>query len=136
MEFMTWTSDLSVGVEILDGDHKKLIGIINQLHFGIAAGQDKEILVAILGELVDYTKFHFTREEEMLFEAGYTATPAHVVEHEKFIRRISNLQERVKSAPVAMLNAELMDFLRGWLYSHILVSDKKYGPSLNAYGLY
>ena len=54
MEFMTWTSDLSVGVEVLDDDHKKLIGIINQLHYGITAGHDREVLEAVLNELVEY----------------------------------------------------------------------------------
>jgi hemerythrin-like metal-binding protein len=136
MEFMTWTSDLSVGVEVLDGDHKKLIGIINQLHFGIKVGHDREILEVVLDELVDYIRFHFTREEEMLLKAGYVATPAHRTEHEKFIREITNVQARLKSSPVSMLDLELMDFLRDWLFSHILVSDKKYGPRLNAYGLY
>jgi len=136
MEFMTWTRDLSVGVEVLDDDHKKLIGIINQLHFGITAGHDRKVLEAVLDELVDYTIFHFSREEEMLLKAGYPAIPAHKTEHEKFIREISSMQRRIKSAPVSMLNMELMDFLRSWLFSHILISDKKYGPSLNAYGLH
>jgi hemerythrin-like metal-binding protein len=72
----------------------------------------------------------------MLLKAGYVATPAHRTEHQKFIRQISNVQKRIKSAPVATLDLELMDFLRNWLFSHILVSDKKYGPRLNAYGLY
>lgn len=136
MKFMNWTPDLSVGVAILDDDHKRLIGIINQLHFGITAGHDRKVLEAVLDELVDYTIFHFSREEGMLMKAGYVAMPAHKTEHEKFIRQISNVQKRIKSAPVAMLDLELMDFLRDWLYSHILVSDKKYGPRLNAYGLY
>ena len=136
MEFMTWTSDLSVGVAVLDDDHKRLIGIINQLHFGITAGHDRKVLEAVLGELVDYTIIHFSREEEMLQKAGYVAIPAHKTEHEKFIAQISNVQNRIKSAPVAMLDLELMGFLRSWLFSHILVSDKKYGPRLNAYGLF
>ena len=72
----------------------------------------------------------------MLLKAGYQATIEHMTEHEKFIGRISNLQMRIKSAPVAMLDMELMDFLRNWLFSHIMVSDKKYGPRLNAYGIY
>jgi len=72
----------------------------------------------------------------MLMKAGYVATPAHVTEHEKFICEIAKLQARLKSSPVSMLDMELMDFLRDWLFSHILVSDKKYGPRLNAYGLY
>ena len=48
MEFMTWTSDLSVGVAVLDDDHKRLIGIINQLHYGIKAGHDRDVLEAVL----------------------------------------------------------------------------------------
>jgi len=136
MEFMTWTSELSVGVAVLDGDHKKLIGIINQLHFGISAGHDKAILEVVLDELVDYTRFHFTREEELLLKAGYQATSAHFTEHDKFIREILDVQARLKSTSVAMLDFELMDFLRDWLFSHILVSDKKYGPFLNASGFH
>ena len=136
MEFMTWTSDLSVGVAVLDDDHKKLIGIINQLHFGITAGHDKLILEAVLNELVDYIKFHFAREEAMLIKAGYVATAAHMADHEKFIGKISSVQERVKTSPVALLDLELMDFLRDWLFSHIRVSDKLYGPRLNAFGLH
>jgi len=136
MEFMTWTSDLSVGVEVLDNDHKKLIGIINQLHFGITVGHDRRVLEVVLDELVDYIRFHFTREEEMLLKAGYAATTAHLTEHEKFIREILNVQDRLKSSPVSLLDMELIEFLRDWLFSHILVSDKKYGPSLNAHGLH
>jgi hemerythrin-like metal-binding protein len=136
MEFMTWTPELTVGVAVLDDDHKKLIGIINQLHFGIMAGDERKILEAVLHELVDYTIFHFSREEEMLLKAGYPATPAHTIEHQKFIRQISNLEKRIKSGPVATLDLELMEFLRDWLFHHIMVSDKKFGPQLNEYGLF
>lgn len=136
MEFMTWTSDLSVGVASLDDDHKRLVGIINQLHYGIKAGHDQAVLAAVLNELMDYTRFHFEREEDMLVKAGYVAATAHMMEHERFIQQISKVQARLKSSPVASLDLELMDFLRDWLFSHILVSDKKYGPRLNAFGLY
>ena len=35
-----------------------------------------------------------------------------------------------------MLDLELMDFLRDWLFSHIMVSDKGYGSSLKAHGFH
>ena len=136
MEFMTWTSDLSVGVAALDEDHKKLIGIINQLHFGITAGHDRKILEVVLGELVDYIKFHFAREEAMLIKAGYVATASHMADHEKFIGEILSVQERIKTSPIVLLDLELMGFLRDWLFSHIRVTDKQYGPELNAAGLH
>jgi hemerythrin-like metal-binding protein len=136
MEFMTWTSDLSVGVEVLDDDHKRLIGIINQLHYGITVGHDRAILDAVLNELVDYIKFHFAREEGMLIKAGYEATSAHMMEHERFIGQISSVQTRILTSPIGMLDLELMDFLRDWLFSHIMVSDKKYGTSLKTHGFH
>ncbi len=136
MDFMTWTTDMSVGVTVLDDDHKKLMGIINQLHYGIKAGHSREVLEAVLGQLVDYTKFHFGREEELLVKTEYLAVSAHKAEHDNFINRISNLQTRIKTAPVVMLDLELMNFLSNWLITHIQGSDKKYGPRLNAHGIF
>jgi len=136
MEFMTWTNEMSVGVTVLDEDHKKMIAIINQLHDGILAGHKKEILASVLDHLVEYTKFHFAREEELFVKTNYLNAPIHKLEHESFISRIANLQARLVTAPVAMLDLELMGFLRNWLLTHIQGSDKKYGPRLNAHGIF
>jgi hemerythrin len=135
-EFMQWTPAMSVGVTVLDEDHKKLIGIINQLHFGIVAGHKREVLEAVLDHLVGYARYHFAHEEELLVKTGYLDTLAHKMEHEKFMDRICSLQTRIKSAPVSMLDLELMSFLRNWLLTHIQGSDKKYGPRLNAHGFF
>jgi hemerythrin len=135
MAFMTWTKELSVGIAVLDDDHKKLIGIINELHNGIMAGHKKEILASVLDQLVEYTKFHFAREEEFFAKANYEGASAHKIEHTSFINRISNLQERFKTASIVMLDLELMSFLRNWLLTHIQGSDMKYGPRLNASGI-
>jgi len=35
---MTWTDSMSVGVKMLDDDHKKLIDMVNELHDGILEG--------------------------------------------------------------------------------------------------
>ena len=136
MAFMVWTKELSVGVAALDDDHKKLIDIINELHNGIATGHKKEILATVLDHLVNYTKFHFTKEEELLLKSKYLAAFTHKKEHASFVSRITNLQERLKSAPVAMLDLELMSYLRIWLLTHIQDSDKKYGARLNASGIF
>jgi hemerythrin len=135
-EFMKWTPVMSVGVAVLDEDHRRLVGIINQLHYGIVAGHKREVLEAVLDHLIDYAREHFAREEDLLIRAGYIDTPAHKIEHAHFLSQICNLQARVKRAPVSMLDLELMSFLRSWLVSHIQGSDKKYGPRLNAHGVF
>lgn len=132
--FLSWTPAMSVGVGDLDADHKMLIAIINELHDGIVVGHKKEILASVLDHLVEYTKFHFAKEEELLEKCNYKETPNHKLEHASFANRLTNLQERTIKAPVAMLDLELMSFLRNWLVTHIQGSDKKYGPRLNACG--
>jgi hemerythrin-like metal-binding protein len=136
MGFMTWTEDMSVGVFVLDNDHKKLIGIINQLHFGIMAGHKREILAAVLDHLVDYAKSHFAREEALLLRAKYPDSAEHKLDHERFVNEIALLRERFKSAPAAEIDQELMEFLSNWIVMHVQVSDKLYGPRLNARGIY
>jgi len=123
---------MGVGVVALDDDHKKLIGIINQLHFEIEDAHDKQVLGAVLDQLVEYSKSHFAREESLLFQAGYPDAPEHKMEHEWFIHEITALRERFASAPATTLDMELMKFLRNWLGAHVEGADKKYGPFLNA----
>src|ERR1035438_7620239 len=126
MPFMRWTHRLSVGVAILDDDHKRLIGIINQLHYGITAGHKRDILQAILGQLVNYTRVHFSREEDLFEQCNYPCALEHMLEHAGFIGRIAELHARLKSEPADLLNKELMNLLKKWLITHIQVSDKKY----------
>jgi len=134
--FMTWAEKMSVGVTVLDDDHKKIVDIINQLHDGIMAGHKKEILGAVLQELVDYTKEHFAREEELFTNAGFSGALMHKSEHHAMIAKISNVQARYMSSSVIMLDLELMAFLQNWLVNHIQGSDKKYRSCLNGKGIF
>jgi hemerythrin len=135
MALMIWTEKLSVGVKVLDDDHKKLIAIINEMDEGIAAGHKKEVLMSVLDHLVDYTKIHFAREEEFFSQAQYTAEAAHKHEHDLLTQRVMSVQARCKDGSVAMLGLELMSFLKNWLVGHIQGSDQKYRNQLNAKGI-
>jgi len=66
MPLMTWTDSMSVGVKVLDDDHKKLVGMVNELHDGILEGHRAEALGHVLDQLVSYTRIHFSREEAFL----------------------------------------------------------------------
>src|SRR5271168_3559635 len=41
MTLMTWTPKLSVGVGVLDEDHKRLVAMINELYDSMQAGHGK-----------------------------------------------------------------------------------------------
>lgn len=135
MPLMTWTEEMSVGVQSLDNDHKRLIELLNELHEGIESGQTNQALESVIDGLVRYTRFHFAREEKFFADAGFPDSAAHKAEHDMLSRRALNLQARFENGQSQELSLQAMEFLKSWLTDHIMGSDQKYGPFLNAKGI-
>jgi hemerythrin len=135
MALMTWTDSMSVGVKVLDEDHKKLVGMVNELHDGILGGHRQEALGIVFNKLVSYTKVHFAREEEFFARTGYPAAAEHKKVHDELVKKASELQARYQEGATSMLSLETMSFLKNWLAHHIGGDDKKYGSHLNAKGI-
>jgi hemerythrin len=136
MPLMTWTDKLSVGVSVLDEDHKKLVAMVNELYDAMQAGHGKEKLGGILGRLVDYTKMHFAREEKFFAQTGYADAAPHKQQHEALTRQVLDVQKKYADGAVATLSLDVMHFLRDWLVKHIQGTDQKYRPHLNAKGIH
>jgi hemerythrin len=136
MALMTWTEKMSVGVKVLDDDHKKLIGMINELQDGLKAGHGKEALGQVLDELVNYTQIHFAREEQYFAQTGYPPASLHKKEHDDLTKQVLEVQAKYKESPLTSLSFEVMDFLKNWLNEHIQGSDQKYASHLNAKGIH
>jgi hemerythrin-like metal-binding protein len=135
MPLMTWTDKLSVGVRILDEDHKRLIALLNELHDSMKAGHSKESLGRILGELVQYTRVHFAREEKYLVDSGYPAVAAHKKEHDTLTRQVLDVQQKYLSGTTVALSIDVLKFLKDWLIDHIQGRDQKYRQHLNTRGI-
>lgn len=132
---MTWNENMSVGVRVLDEDHKRLVAIINELHDALKTGHGKDALGKVLDELVSYTKSHFAREEQFFTKTGYAGSAAHKKEHEDLTKQVLEVQRKFKNGETGGLSLEVMVFLKDWLTNHIQGSDKKYGPYLNSKGI-
>jgi hypothetical protein len=63
MALLTWERKYSVGVDAMDAQHQKWIGILNRLHDAMLTGKAKEMQLSILAEMVAYTRTHFLQEE-------------------------------------------------------------------------
>ena len=62
---------LITGNEMIDSQHKELIGKINGLLDSCEDGNDKLAAVKTLDYLAEYTDFHFTAEEKLQEEMEY-----------------------------------------------------------------
>jgi hemerythrin len=135
MAFMEWNDSLSVGVAALDGEHQKLIGMVNELYESMKKGQSKEVMGKTLAGLISYCGVHFAHEEKLFAQTNYPATAAHKQEHENLNKQVLELQAKYKADIGGAVSVDLMNFLRSWLVNHIMGTDKKYTAHLNANGI-
>jgi hemerythrin-like metal-binding protein len=135
MPLMIWTEKMSVGVEVLDDDHKILVEMLNQLNDGITAGLRRAALEDVIDGMLKHTKVHFAREERFFVQTGFPGGDAHKAEHDLLARRVMNLQSRFENGQPLQLSLEAMNFLKSWLTDHIQGPDMEYRQYLNAQGI-
>lgn len=127
---LTWSDKMSVGVEALDADHRKLMGFVNDLHAAIKGRAGADVIGPILDELIAYTEYHFEVEELLQKLARYPDRAAHREKHEALKAKVYQLREQFRTNPESLNNVKVFDFLSDWLVRHILGDDMKYAPYL------
>ncbi len=132
---INWTPVLSVNIEQIDGEHKKLVDMINGLNDAMKTGKSKERLGWLLNELVGYAGVHFGTEETLMDRHAYPSAVLHKLEHKKFVGQVGEFKKLFDSGK-AMLSMEVMSFLSDWLKNHIMKTDKQYGPFFNGKGVH
>ncbi|MEL7596724.1 MAG: bacteriohemerythrin [Clostridiaceae bacterium] len=124
-----WKEDYIIGVDKIDEQHKKLFEIANKAYellkneFCI----DKyDRIVEILDELKEYTVYHFKSEEEYMISIGYKKFLSHKVEHDEFIKKITNIDFKSIDEDQDKYLLETLEFVVSWIGGHILGRDKFY----------
>jgi len=128
-EPLQWKDEYSVGVEVLDRQHRGLIVLINRLS---SSQTNADMMVHVFDELEAYTKDHFSMEEKLLKEADYADFKMHRKQHRAFEQWLSAVRQTYSVGVTSpTLLAESIDaFLRDWLVNHILSSDRDYADTL------
>jgi len=122
-----WKESYTVGVGELDDDHKRLIELINRFQTAYKYHTGEEFELQALNELVDYTRYHFEREEKMMEEADYPDLEEHKEKHRSMIAKVGRFQKEYQQSGHEALDG-VASFLSEWLIDHINGTDKKYTP--------
>ena len=109
---------------LIDEDHKKLVNLVNELHTATSVGRGQEVIEAIMGELITYTKDHLHREEQMKAVLKFSNLERHKAGHDQFTERLNRLQSQYEAGSVTVAS-QLSSVLRDWLSLHIRRSDKE-----------
>lgn len=135
MPLIQWNERISVGVEQFDDDHQKLVALLNNLFDSMQSGCAKHVLGPILDETIDYTRTHFSREENEMIKHGFQEFATHKREHDELTRRVMDVQAKFHQDQTASLSMEVMNFLKNWLVKHIQGTDRKYTAFFHSRGV-
>ena len=129
-ERIEWSARYEVGIEVIDGQHRHLLELVNRLGDELRGARDPDSLTDGLRELLRYTEHHFATEERLMDEVGASAD-RHRSEHHRLIDSLSNKTLRVGPEDVS----ESSRFLQDWLFSHIDEVDRPFAAMLRNRGL-
>ncbi len=129
-----WEDKYSVGISMIDEEHKKLIGILNKAIFAKKHNDNPEEIKEVLSEMTNYAPAHFKTEETYMIKFNYTDYIYHKIEHLDFSQQTIAYCDRVADGASQIAN-ELLEYLKEWLINHIQGTDKKYVDCFKKNGL-
>ena len=119
-------ASLVTGNEMIDEQHKELIGKIDKLVECCEQGGGKLEAIKMLDYLSDYTEFHFGEEEKLQEEVSYPGMEGHKAKHEEFKKAVAELHEMLveEEGPSDAFVADVKKNVVDWLFDHIKNMDQ------------
>jgi len=126
-----WRDSYSIGVEMVDKQHKELFDAINRLLDSCAQGKGSEEVINVVNFLTEYVVKHFSSEENLQKRYGYPQYDEHKKMHDNFVKDVENIKKEIEMHGVSQktvitVNRKIVD----WLTGHITSVDRKLGEFL------
>lgn len=129
--YIEWTSDLAIGVDEIDNQHKEIFRRFDSLFAACGEGRGKEEVLKLLLFLDDYVKEHFTAEERLQIRSGYPDYPAHKAAHQQFMADVERLTREFRDEGATLpLVIQTNKTLSSWLIQHIKRVDTAFAGYL------
>jgi hemerythrin len=123
MPLFLWKKSYELKIPEIDMQHRRLVGLINELSDAMMIRKGQRTIPHILDELAEYVVLHFASEEKVMKEFNYPGIDEHVREHREFTKRVT-VYMQLYDQDRELNPKELLDFLCDWLRNHITVNDK------------
>ena len=126
-DMVAWDEKYATGIELIDSQHKELFSLTNEL-FRACIGEDeelKDVFKETMGRMVEYVRFHFGAEQELLQRIKYPDYHEHKKQHDILIRDILEAGKEYNKGEKFVPN-QFVRTMRDWILSHIALTDKQY----------
>jgi hemerythrin len=136
MNRIFWDDSLSVGIDIIDSQHKVWIERYNNVVTAIGSLGATAPVVSTLDFLLEYTETHFATEEALMEEAGYRGLDGHKAKHEELRQAVADLGSDFEEEGSTYILGDAVETLLGnWLIRHIQDVDQRFGAHVKEKGI-
>jgi hemerythrin len=127
VEHVKWSNSYSMGIKLIDDQHKGLLELVNELFNHSTGNEDAERLYfkVVIGQAVDYIKIHFATEEKYMLATKFPGYEEHKKAHNDFVLTVVNSAKSFEAGKRLVL-CNFSRFLRDWVLGHIGVMDVRY----------
>ena len=117
-----WHSIYELSVPEIDGDHRVMLDLVNMLDLAIQRG-NKEQCEKYVSRLLEFSRMHFSREEQLLESWGYQETGTHRQYHAGMYEQSRENFERLKTLPEIEEFEQLCDEALAYLIDDVIRGD-------------
>ncbi len=100
----------------IDQQHKKLVGMLNELNEAVKNRQSREDIYRIIDDVIAFTGTHFETEEQLMAETGYPEIEAHKDKHRQLVQEARHLKEKLDYVGEEMFT----DWFNHWPFARVL----------------
>jgi hemerythrin len=126
-DVITWETKYATGIPLIDAQHKELVNLTNYLFLACLTGREatKAVFKDTMHRMVDYVRFHFSAELELLKRVNYPGYEEHKKEHDTLVKTIFEAAKDFDDGKRFTPNS-FVHVLKDWVFGHIALSDKQY----------
>jgi len=125
-KLITWSPSYSVGIKIIDDQHKELFKLVNEMYNHIAGNVESERIYFknIIQRTIEHIRVNFATEEKILLVTKFPNFLEHKSAHESFILTLIGNMKDVENGKKINITA-FTHFLRDWILTHIAIMDRQ-----------
>jgi hemerythrin len=130
----TWNAKLSVGVVLIDNQHRELFDRADLLAEALRDRRPASDLLRLVQYLEQWVAIHFDAEERLMQTHRHPGAEAHQEAHAEFCRQLSELKDRIRRSPDPRAEADSVDALfGGWMVDHVRSADAPVADLVHAH---
>ena len=121
-QWVAWSDDLSVGIDVIDEHHRYLFDLTNDLFEVISNKRGVREVARVMKALDQYVAVHFRAEERMMEHYQYGRQQQQEHQHAEFEEKLRSFYDALHTNPLTA-QIDVLVYLRRWLVNHILHED-------------